>query len=264
MKKLIFSKMHGLGNDFIVVDALRQPAVLETPLIARLADRNQGIGFDQLLLILASETADLRCRIFNADGSEAEQCGNGLRCVARYVHEEGICKKSKLTIETQAGQIVVDIADYERIRVNMGVPVIQAEPLILSLDDSSFDLTLLSLGNPHAIQRVQSCQATPVAAWSRKIESLPVFTQGVNLGFMEVLDRRSIRLRTFERGVGETLACGSNACAAVVAGIHRGWLDSKVQVSLSRGHLEVAWEGEQNAVYLTGPAARVFSGEVEL
>lgn len=264
MKKLIFSKMHGLGNDFIVVDALRQPAVLETPLIARLADRNQGIGFDQLLLILASKTADLRCQIFNADGSEAEQCGNGLRCVARYVHEEGICRKNKLRIETQAGLIAVEIEDYERIRVNMGVPELETKPLVLSVDDSELSLTLLSLGNPHAIQRVNACQNVPVSRLGRQIEALPLFSRGVNVGFMEVLDRGLIRLRTYERGVGETLACGSNACAAVVAGISQNWLDSRVEVSLARGHLEVEWAGLQKEVYLTGPAARVFSGEVTL
>lgn len=264
MKKLVFSKMHGLGNDFIVIDALRQPASLETPLIAKLADRNQGIGFDQLLLILPSKNADFVCRIFNADGSEAEHCGNGLRCVARYVHEEGICKKDRLTLETQAGKIEVDIPNYEHIRVNMGIPLIQPEALQVSLDDSELDLTLLSLGNPHAIQRVKACETTPVAAWGRRIEGLPAFPKGVNVGFMEVQNRQSIRLRTYERGVGETLACGSNACASVVAGISRAWLDSKVEVNLPRGVLEVSWDGPEQRVYLTGPAARVFSGEIEL
>lgn len=264
MKKLVFSKMHGLGNDFIIVDAMRQPQVLEKSMIGKLADRNQGIGFDQLLLILPSHKADLRCQIFNADGSEAEQCGNGMRCVARYVHEEGICSRNRLTIETQAGLIEVEIRNYDQIRANMGLPEIQSEPVMVILNGEPVALTVLSLGNPHAIHRVTSCKDAPVADWGAKIEAMSAFPQGVNAGFMEVLDRGAIRLRTYERGAGETLACGSNACAAVVAGITQNWLDSQVTVSLSRGSLQVEWAGEKQPVYLTGPATRVFSGEIEL
>jgi diaminopimelate epimerase len=264
MKKIAFSKMHGLGNDFIIVDALRQPAAIEKAMIAKMADRNQGIGFDQLLLLLPSHKADLCCQIFNADGTEAEQCGNGMRAVARYVHEQGIYPKKRISIETRAGVIEVDIRDYEQIRANMGVPEIKPEPLLVTLDGSPVALTLLSMGNPHAIQRVASCKEAPVAAWGAKIESLPAFPRGVNAGFVEVVDRHAIRLRTYERGVGETLACGSNACASVVAGITQGWLDSPVTVALARGNLQVEWAGENQAVFLTGPATRVFSGEIEL
>ncbi len=264
MKKLQFSKMHGLGNDFMLVDALDQPQTLEKSQIAALADRHQGIGFDQLLLLLPSKAADLRCQIFNADGSEAEHCGNGLRCVARYAHEEGICKKDKLSIETRAGVMTVEIQDYDNIRVNMGVPEIQAESLKLSLDDSPLNLTLVSLGNPHAIQQVNVCQDTPVSLWGKKLENLAAFPQGVNAGFMQVLNPQSIRLRTYERGAGETLACGSNACAAVVAGITRNLLVSPVQVNLSRGSLQVEWPGDNQPVHLIGPASRVFNGQMNL
>ena len=264
MKTLTFCKMHGLGNDFVVLDAFRQPLALEKLKIAKLADRNCGIGFDQLLVIGPSTQADLRCQFFNADGSEAEQCGNGLRCIARFVHEEKIISKASLCIETKAGLIQVEIKDYDKIRANMGFPEIKPEPVMVTLEHAPVALTALSMGNPHAIYRVESSSAAPVAVWGAKIEKLAAFPQGVNAGFMEVLGRKEIRLRTYERGVGETLACGSNACAAVVAGITQGWLDSKVEVKVSCGSLEVEWAGKNQPVFLTGPATRVFTGTIEI
>ncbi len=264
MKKIAFSKMQALGNDFVIINAGQQGLTLEKARISQLADRHQGIGFDQLLVLSASSQADLCCRIFNADGSEAEHCGNGLRCVARFVHEEKLINKRELCIETKAGLIHLEIKDYEQILVNMGVPLIHPKPLLLQLDDFPVALTLLSLGNPHAIHRVKSCKQVPLTTWGAKIENHVAFPQGVNAGFMEVVDRESIYLRTYERGVGETLSCGSNACAAVVAGITHGWLDSRVKVVLAQGNLEVEWGGENQAVFLRGPAARVFSGELEL
>jgi len=256
--------MHALGNDFILVDAIQQPLVLEKATIIKLADRRQGIGFDQLLLLGPSSQADRRCHIFNADGSEAEHCGNGLRCVARFMHEEKIISKSQLTIETKAGLIQLEIKDYDKIRANMGLPKINPESVMIRLDDIPAAFTVLSLGNPHAIHRVPSCAAVPVAAWGAKVAKNDAFPRGVNAGFMEIVNREKICLRTYERGVGETLACGSNACAAVVAGVLHSWLDSRVKVTLPQGNLEVEWDGENQAVFLTGPAARVFNGVIEL
>lgn len=264
MKKLNFCKMHGLGNDFVIVSAFHQTVALEKPAIARLADRHCGIGFDQLLVVGPSTQADLHCRIFNADGSEAEQCGNGLRCVARFAQEEKIIAKSLLTIETKAGLIQVEIEDYDRIRANMGLPIIDPGPVMVTVDAFPVALTTLSLGNPHAIYRVEATQTVPVAAWGATIEKHSVFSQGVNVGFMEVRDRKKIGLRTYERGVGETLACGSNACAAVVAGITQGWLDPRVDVGFACGNLQVEWQGEGQPVFLTGPASRVFTGTIEI
>lgn len=264
MKTLAFCKMHGLGNDFVIIDAFHQPFMLDKLMITRLADRNCGIGFDQLLVLGPSTQADLRCQFFNADGSEAEQCGNGLRCAARFVHEEKIISKKSLTIETKAGLIPVEIQDYDKICANMGFPEVKSEPVLVKLNDASAALTVLSMGNPHAIYRVASLQASPIASWGATIEKHSSFPQGVNAGFMEVVGRNEIRLRTYERGVGETLACGSNACAAVVAGITHGWLDSQVRVDLSCGSLQVEWAGKDQPVFLTGPASRVFTGMIEI
>jgi diaminopimelate epimerase len=264
MSKLNFCKMHGLGNDFVLIDARQAALTYENLPIAKLADRNSGIGFDQLLLLRSSTEADLRCQFFNADGSEAEQCGNGLRCVARFVHEEKMLTKTALTIETKAGLIPVEIEDYDRIRANMGLPDIQPEPILMTLDTSPVSLTALSLGNPHAICRVTSLKESPIHSWGSQIEKHPSFPLGVNTGFIEIVGRNHLRLRTYERGVGETLACGSNACASVVAGIMQGWLDASVRVEVARGSLEVEWAGLGQPVFLTGPAARVFTGSFEL
>ena len=256
--QLHFSKMHGLGNDFIIIDGVSQPFSIKDLPIAQLADRFTGIGFDQLLVLLPSVKADFACRIFNSDGSEAEQCGNGLRCVARLVHEKKLISTNHLSLETLAGIISVTITDYETITINLGIPELQNKTLILA--PFSEKLSVLSLGNPHAILSVEAVQDYPVATLGSAIGAHPFFTQGTNVGFMEIVNRQHIRLRTFERGVGETLACGSNASAAAVAGIWNDLLDHKVRVDLTLGSLWVEWEGMQQPVMMTGPASYVFSG----
>ncbi len=256
--------MHGLGNDFVVMDSLRQSLPNKLP-VARWADRHTGIGFDQLLLVEPSAVADVSCQIFNADGSKAEQCGNGMRCIARFVHEETLVKKKHITIETEAGIITADIKNYDNICINMGVPQLKKDPINAMMDGSLIaKLTILSLGNPHAIQRVDTVKDIPVTAWGKRIASHAAFTEGGNVGCIEVLSRTAINLRTLERGAGETQACGSNACAAVIAGIANGWLDNKVEVNVAQGKLGVEWLGGDNPVFLTGPAARVYSGVITL
>ncbi len=255
-----FTKMHGLGNDFVIVNATDHPLVLSSPLIAQLGHRHTGIGFDQLLMIEPSQQADFFCRIFNADGSEAEQCGNGLRCVARFVHEKKLQTSSHLRIETRAGVFPVMIRDYDHIRVTMGVPQIQEKYIELKIAEKLFRLSVLSLGNPHAIIKIESIAAVPVLDWGTAISEHHFFPQGANVGFMQIITPQHIRLRAFERGVGETYACGSNACAAVAAGILNGWLDHRVKVEFKLGYLEIEWAGEDKPLQMTGPAVRVFEG----
>lgn len=253
--------MHGLGNDVVIINE-KLPS-LEKKIIQQLANRHIGIGFDQLLLLEPSNKADFSCRIFNADGSEAEQCGNGMRCVARFVHESKLTAKKNLLLETKAGIISVDIHNYDNIRVTMGTPKLQQKNLILTpaIDNSfSQEISVLSMGNPHAILQVKSIHNFPVSKIGAAIENHVFFPQGVNVGFMEIVNPEHIRLRTFERGVGETLACGSNACAAVVAGIWNNLLDKKVKVELTLGFLWIEWPGEKEPVIMTGSANRVFDG----
>lgn len=266
MKKtgIRFTKMHGIGNDFVVIDAMNQATHLSPTAIAALGNRHIGIGFDQLLLIESSNKADVFCRIFNSDGSEAEQCGNGLRCVARFLHENELVKKASFAIETKAGIFPVEINDYDNVRVMMGVPVI-AEPLVqiqLNGQSDKADISVLSIGNPHAVLKVTDLHQVNTKSLAPAIASQHYFPHGANVGFMEVVQKDHIRLRTFERGAGETLACGSNACAAAIAGVKNGWLASKVQVEFSNGSLWVEWQGDGKAVYLTGPAEVVFTGEL--
>ncbi len=265
MNNLHFSKMHGLGNDFIVVNGLSQSIDLKKTPISELANRHTGIGFDQFLLITSSKKADFGCVIFNADGTEAEQCGNGMRCVARFIHENHLSNKKSISIETKAGVMEAIIHDYDHICINMGMPHFESSEMI-SLNDGQPAVTLavLSMGNPHAILPVSSVELFPVAKVGSFISTHPLFPNGTNVGFMEVVTPDRVRLRTFERGVGETLACGSNACAAVVAGINDGILAKNVRVELVLGDLQVEWDGESSPVMLTGPAAQVFSGEVTL
>jgi diaminopimelate epimerase len=264
MNSLHFCKMHGLGNDFIIIDGLRSNISKNIPVTA-LADRQRGVGFDQLLWLKPSRVADVYCQIFNADGSEAEQCGNGMRCVARYVQEEGISSKSVITIETKAGIVEATIKDYQHIRVNMGIPKLNPRKVTAMMDEALIaSLTTLSLGNPHAIQRVDSLLEIPVAIWAKRIASHTAFPDGVNIGFIEVVHRKKISLRTHERGVGETPACGSNACAAAIAGIVNDWLDNEVEVEVAGGRLRVEWQGPESPVFMTGPAARVYSGVISL
>jgi diaminopimelate epimerase len=271
---LHFTKMHGLGNDFIVINALTQALNLKNFSFPTLANRHTGIGFDQLLVIEASQKADFFCRIYNADGSEAEQCGNGLRCVARYLHEENIITKNNFTIETSAGVFPLEIKDYDHIRVGMGLPQIKHALIKLNIENTpkahnltnSLAISVLSLGNPHAIARLEST-AESIAVEDNSFDKLAaeisanaLFPNGANVGFMQIINKNHIRLRTFERGVGETFACGSNACAAAVAGIANAWLAPQVTVDFRYGSLVIDWQGENQPIYMTGPAARVFSG----
>lgn len=261
-----FTKMHALGNDFVIVNTIQHPVNISAQQIPGLADRYVGIGFDQLLLIQSSRSADFSCQIFNADGSEAEQCGNGLRCVARLLHESGVTSSASLRIETKAGIFPIEIKDYRHIKVTMGLPQIQERLVQLQLDASQthIPISIISLGNPHAIIRVDSIESSLADELGDVISTHSYFPQGANVGLMQVIDRHHILLRTFERGVGETNACGSNACAAAVAGIANGWLANKVQVEFRYGSLTIDWQGDHEPLYMTGPATRVFNGEIEL
>jgi diaminopimelate epimerase len=275
--KIRFTKMHGLGNDFVVLDAVHQSFV-PTPAQARfLADRHFGVGCDQILVVEEPTRADtdFRYRIFNADGGEVEQCGNGARCFVRYVHERGLSDKREIRVETPAGIIAPRLEADGSITVNMGAPVFEPAAIPFQSDsaavvqplqvaDASFDITAVSMGNPHAVQVVADVATAPVEKYGPLIESHPRFPRRVNAGFMQVVDRHGIRLRVFERGAGETLACGTGACAAVVAGIRRGLLDSPVRVTTRGGDLTIAWGGPDQAVLMTGPAATVFEGEIDL
>lgn len=277
MKTLTFSKMHGLGNDFVVIDGISQSIDIKKMNVKQLANRHSGIGFDQLLLILPSKKADVSCVIFNSDGSEAEQCGNGMRCIARFVQENNLSNKKTISIETKSGIVEVWAKDYENIQVNMGVPRFEPSDVPfkadrvrqlyeISLDDGQpgYAVAVLSMGNPHAILQVASVKTFPVLTVGPIISTHRFFPKGTNVGFMELIDSSHIRLRTFERGSGETLACGSNACAAVVAGIKNNLLAKKVKVDLALGALWVTWNVENEPVMLTGPAALVFNGKMEI
>lgn len=262
MTKLIhFSKMHGLGNDFVVVERISQAFSREKDFAKKFSDRYRGIGFDQLLVIDSSSHADFACRIFNADGSEAEQCGNGMRCVARFIQEKKLSPKKSLTLETKAGIIETTIQDFDSIIVNMGPPQLNGT-CDLKIDNNLIALTLISMGNPHAVISVTSVNDFPVVPLGHAISTHSTFPKGVNVGFMQIINRDHIRLRTFERGAGETCACGTNSCAAVVAGISNGLLDKKVKVELAHGHLWIEWDGEKQPVMMTGPAAWVFDGTI--
>lgn len=259
-----FTKMHGLGNDFVVINTMNQPFDLSQLSIPALANRHIGIGFDQLLLIEPGTQADFFCRIFNSDGSEAEQCGNGLRCVARAIQEEGLDTRSSFLIATKAGVYSVQIEDYDHIRVTMGAPEIKETLTELKLEQARIAMSVLSIGNPHAIIKVESVRSD----WSEKmgasLSAHPYFPHGANVGFMQVINPHHILLRTFERGAGETHACGSNACAAVVAGMMNGWLKERVDVEFRYGLLTIEWKGEGKPIYMTGPAVKVFSGTLAL
>ncbi len=275
--RIKFTKMHGLGNDFVVLDAVNQ-AIDLTPARARfLADRHFGVGCDQILVVepSARPDADFRYRIFNADGGEVEQCGNGARCFVRFVHDKGLTAKRAIRVETKGGLIEPRLEDDGLVTVDMGVPrfepshvpfVTGSDALVqpLQLDGAGVDITALSMGNPHAVQVVANVDTAPVAEQGPLIENHPRFPQRVNAGFMQVVDRHAIRLRVYERGAGETLACGSGACAAVVAGIARGLLDSPVRVAMRGGELTIAWGGPGQPVRMTGPAVTVFDSEIEI
>jgi diaminopimelate epimerase len=275
--KLKFTKMQGVGNDFVVLDAIRQPLTMTAELARRIADRHFGIGCDQILLVekSLSPASDFRYRIWNGDGGEVEQCGNGARCFVRFVHEKALTHKREIRVETKSGSLTLTLEPDGKVKVNMGAPVFDPMriPFLAASDEPvqgleaggrSVSIAALSMGNPHAVQIVDDVDAAPVTELGPLIETHPRFPQRVNAGFMQILDRTHIRLRVWERGAGETLACGTGACAAVVAGIRAGHLDAKVEVATRGGHLTIEWQGVDNPVWMTGPAVTVYEGEIEI
>ncbi len=275
--KLKFAKMHGLGNDFVVIDGIRQDVALTPEQLRYLADRHFGVGCDQILLVEKPTRpgVDFRYRIFNADGGEVEQCGNGARCFVRFVHEQGLTDQREIRVETLQGTIAPRLEGDGNVTVDMGEPrflpaeipfLHDDEVVIYNLDvaDETLEISVVSMGNPHAVQVVGDVEVAPVGEHGPLIEGHELFPKRVNAGFMQVVDRHAIRLRVYERGSGETLACGTGACAAAVAGIRRGLLDSPVRVTTRGGDLTIAWGGPGRPVLMTGPAATVFSGEIEL
>jgi diaminopimelate epimerase len=275
--KLRFTKMHGLGNDFVVIDAINQTVNLTSAQLRHISDRHLGIGCDQILLVEkpTREDVDFRYRIFNADGSEVSQCGNGARCFVRFVREHGLSDKTALRVETRDGIIEPRVLDNDDVMVNMGAPhfapaeipfVADATALSygLQVGEHLIQIAALSMGNPHAVLRVNDLDTAPVPTLGAAIGAHPRFTEGVNVGFMQIINAHEIRLRVFERGAGETLACGSGACAAAVAGIGNGWLHTPVTVHTRGGDLTIEWAGDQQPVMMRGPATTVFEGELEL
>ncbi len=274
---LKFTKMHGAGNDFVVVDLISQHCRLRPRDIRKLADRRFGVGCDQVLVVEppGSPDVDFRYRIYNADGGEVEQCGNGARCFARFVREKKLTGKRVISVETAAGVIELRVLGRSEVQVDMGAPIFepalipfsaaeQAPSYALDVDGANYEIGALSMGNPHAVMRVDDVDDAPVATLGPLIESHPGFPRRVNAGFMQVVSDSSIRLRVYERGVGETLACGTGACAAVVYGILRGWLRDTVTVDLPGGKLSVSWAGAGHSVMMTGPTAMVFEGSIRL
>jgi diaminopimelate epimerase len=269
--------MHGQGNDFVVIDGVRQSVELSTAAVRAIADRHLGVGCDQLLVVErpASPANDFRYRIYNADGGEVEQCGNGARCFARFVLDEGLTSKSEIRVETASGVIVPRIESSGRVTVDMGPPRFAPGevPFLAGEDQPVHEIrvagfpvavSVLSMGNPHAVQVVPDVERAPVSEQGPLLERHPAFPNRVNAGYMQVVSRARIRLRVWERGAGETLACGTGACAAVVAGIRLGLLDEEVSVATRGGELLIRWPGEGHAVMMTGDAVRVFDGEIEL
>jgi len=274
-----FTKMHGLGNDFMVVDTISHPVSLTPAQIRQLGDRHRGVGFDQLLIIEAPRhpDADFNYRIFNADGSEVEHCGNGARCFARYVLNRGLIARSPIRVQTRNRLLQLHAGEDGLVSVAMGEPDFapaslpfdtdaQAEMYTLSVSDphqgsaETVQFRAVSMGNPHIVLQVDNCETAPVLALGAALCKHPAFPRGVNVGFMQIVDRQTIRLRVFERGAGETEACGTGACAAVVCAIRAGLLDSKVRTLLNGGELIIEWAGSTQAVIMTGPATTVYEG----
>ncbi|MFV5404189.1 diaminopimelate epimerase [Acinetobacter sp. 228] len=274
---LEFTKMHGLGNDFMVVDLISQRAYLDTLTIQRLANRHFGVGFDQLLIVEPPDipSADFKYRIFNADGSEVEQCGNGVRCFAKFVHDRQLTAKTKIKVQTKSGIVVPELGANGWVRVNMGYPKFlpQEIPFVADAPESLYDIDLaggekltidvVNMGNPHAVTIVPDVITADVARIGPQVESHARFPARVNAGFMQIIDEKHARLRVYERGVGETLACGTGACAAAVSGMRRGLLSSKVEIELAGGKLQIEWK-EGDVVWMTGPTATVYEGRLDL
>ena len=275
---LRFTKMHGLGNDFMVIDAISQKVRMRPDLVKELADRNFGIGFDQMLLVEppTEPTMDFRYRIYNADGSEVEHCGNGARCFARFVRDKGLIMRDEMQVETARGKAILAIKGRDQVEVDMGAPELrplevpttyaeQATTYTTQLaDGTKVEFGAVSMGNPHAVLIVDSVANAPVESWGPELESHSVFPNRANIGFMEVISPSEVRLRVYERGAGETQACGTGACAAVVSGRLRGLLDQRVTVHLPGGDLEIEWAGEGHSVMMTGPVATVYEGQIYL
>jgi len=280
--KLEFTKMQGAGNDFVVLDGVSRPVEMTSQRARQIADRHLGVGCDQILLVEKSRgaDADFRYRIWNADGGEVEQCGNGARCFVRFVHDKGLTAKTEIRVETLSGVIAPRLEPDGQVSVDMGVP--RFDPGKVPFDPSGMrpvqgdkrwplevagrvvPVAVLSMGNPHAVQTVADVEAAPVACEGPLIERHPRFPKRVNAGYMQVVDRASVRLRVWERGAGETLACGTGACAAVVTGIREGLLGDTVNVATRGGRLTIRWRGVDNPVLMTGPAVTVFEGEIEI
>ncbi|MGB3385084.1 MAG: diaminopimelate epimerase [Marinomonas sp.] len=274
---LKFTKMHGLGNDFIVVDAVSRKVFFNQKQIQRLSDRNFGIGFDQLLMVEPPTNPDMdfRYRIYNADGSEVEHCGNGARCFAKFVLDRELTNKHIINVETKGGQIQLRVVDGGLVTVDMGMPSFEPKTLPFIAESSEslytldaggqdYEITPVSVGNPHAVLRVDALRDEEVSTVGALIECHERFPQKVNVGFMQVLNEEEINLRVYERGAGETQACGTGACAAVVAGIKQGWLGPKVTAHLRGGDLHIEWQGEGHPILMTGPAEKVFEGQIYL
>ena len=275
--QLRFTKMHGLGNDFMVLDLISQHAHIQPKHVRQWGDRNTGIGFDQLLIVETptKPDVDFRYRIFNADGSEVEQCGNGARCFARFVFDKRLTVKKQIRVETKSGIIELQLKGDGQVRVDMGAPrllaaeipfVAEAEALshAVQVDGETVELSVVSMGNPHGVLRVADVDQAPVLTLGPKLECHPRFPQKANIGFLQVIDAQRARLRVWERGVGETRACGTGACAAAVAGIRQGWLKSPVSIELPGGLLNIEWDGVGQPVLMTGPATRVYEGQVRV
>lgn len=275
--RLRFTKMHGLGNDFIVLDGISQRIRLSEDKIRRLADRRFGVGCDQVLIVEVPQNPDVdfRYRIFNADGSEVENCGNGARCFARFVLDRKLTGKRNIVVETANGVMTLRVQDNDDVQVDMGAPRLapadlpftaeqQAVTYSLPLSDTTLEISAVSMGNPHAVTVVDDVRTAPVEIWGPEVEAHEQFPRRVNAGFMDIVSRSEINLRVYERGSGETLACGTGACAAVVAGRLRNLLDSKVKVNLPGGSLTIEWQGEGQPVLMSGPATHVFHGQVKV
>ena len=265
--------MHGLGNDFVVVDGVAAPVRLDAALVRHIADRHRGVGCDQLLLVepAGDPSADFAYRVFNADGGEVEQCGNGARCVARFLREHGLTGRDALTLATAGGPVRTELLADGRVAVDMGAPRFappeipfvadaEAEAYTLAVDDATCSIGAVSMGNPHAVLRCADVDAAPVAELGPRIEQHPRFPRRANVGFMQLVDRARVRLRVWERGVGETAACGTGACAAAAVGRRRGLVDERVTVELAGGELVIEWAGGDNPLWMTGPAETVFHG----
>lgn len=278
---LRFTKMHGLGNDFLMLDLISQNLQIREDQIRHLADRQLGIGFDQLLIVEPPQdpAMDFRFRIFNSDGSEAEQCGNGARCFTRFVRDRGLTTKTELKLETIKGQVECKLQKDGNITVDMGAPRLQPDciPFIaantqitynlelndrLCFDKAEIEISVVSMGNPHAVLLVEDVDTAPVSTLGPVLATHNRFPHGVNVSFMQVIDSKNVRLRVFERGVGETRACGSGACASVVAGRLQGLLEEEVNVQLPGGSLRIEWRGDDSPVLQTGPACRVYEGHL--